>query len=313
MQKGETCLPLPSGASIQVCAVIVTYDPDLTKLERLVRRVVPQVQSVIVVDNGSSASTVSWLRSNAAVLHFKTILLEGNYGVAYAHNTGIRACRQAGADYVILFDHDSLPDPAMVARLLTTAQSKQAMGRKVAAVGPNYRDLRQNNPPPFIKRVNLRIQKQPCTHEEAVVEVDYLISSGCLIPMQTLDVVGGMREELFIDYVDIEWGLRAKHMGYASYGDCKALMWHDLGEHPIRFLGKQYPNHSALRHYYHFRNAIWMYRQPWIPIGWKLADAWRLLLKYGFYSIFARPRLKHWRMMTMGIKHGVLGYTGRLG
>lgn len=306
------CVPSTSSASTQVCAVIVTYDPELTKLERLVRCVTPQVHSLFVVDNGSSASTVAWLRSNADALHFTPILLEDNYGVAFAQNTGIQACRQAGARYVILFDHDSLPDQAMVARLLATAQSQQAMGRKVAAVGPKYFDPRQNNPPPFIKCVNLRILKQPCLHEEAVVEVDYLVSSGCLIPMQTLDVVGGMREELFIDYVDIEWGLRAKHLGYTSYGDCRALMWHELGENPIGFLGKQYPSHSPLRHYYHFRNAIWMYRQPWVPLGWKLADAWRLLLKYVFYSLFARPRLKHWWMMTLGLTHGLLGQTGRL-
>jgi rhamnosyltransferase len=55
-----------------------------------------------------------------------------------------------------------------------------------------------------------------------------------------------------------------------------------------------------------------MYRQSWLPLHWKLADGWRLLLKYGFYTIFAKPRRQHWWMMTMGVWHGLSGRMGRL-
>ena len=132
------------------------------------------------------------------------------------------------------------------------------------------------------------------------------------MPMRALDAVGDMRESLFIDYVDIEWGLRAKSKGFLSFGACGAGMAHDLGDEPFVFFGKKYPHHSALRHYYHFRNAVWMYRQPWLPVHWKLADGWRLLLKYGFYTLFAKPRHQHWWMMTKGVWHGLTDRMGRL-
>jgi rhamnosyltransferase len=146
--------------------------------------------------------------------------------------------------------------------------------------------------------------------EDDVVEVDYLIASGSLIPLATLNAVGAMAEDLFIDYVDIEWGLRARGLGFRSYGVCAARMEHNLGEAPIRILGHSVPLHSPLRHYYHFRNAVWLYLNGNMPLHWKCADGWRLVLKYGFYTLFARPRLAHVRMMSRGILDGLRGRLG---
>lgn len=293
-------------------AIIISYHPDLSKLERLLSAVSLQVQGVVVVDNGSSESVVAWLQSGRLPLHVRVISLGENQGIARAQNEGISAARNDGADYVILFDQDSVPAPDMVAQLMAAAERQAARGIKVGGVGPNYLDSRQGNPPPFIKVSGLRVHRQLCATPDAVVEVDYLIASGCLIPMSTIDDVGGMLDELFIDYVDIEWGLRAKTKGFQSFGVCGAMMAHDLGDEPIDFLGKRYPLHSPLRHYYHFRNAVWMYRQGRLPIYWRLADGWRLLLKFGFYTLFAKPRLQHLKMMTKGVFHGFIGRMGRL-
>lgn len=295
-----------------VWAVVVTYKPELETLRQLLQSLLPQVSGVVVVDNGSAESMLVWLEAYPATVPLVTIPLHGNQGIAAAQNVGIEYAKKQLADYVILFDHDSLPASDMVAKLLAVAEAKSAAGINVAAVGPRYRDERQDNPPPFIQVVGLRVIKQSCVCGDSVVDVNYLIASGCLMPMRALDAVGNMREELFIDYVDIEWGLRARSKGFESFGACGALMGHDLGDEPFVFFGKKYPHHSALRHYYHFRNAVWMYRQPWLPLHWKLADAWRLLLKYGFYTLFAKPRYQHWWMMTKGVWHGLTGRMGKL-
>lgn len=295
-----------------VTAVIVSYHPDFDKLVGLLKALTPQVQGIVVVDNGSSEAVVAWLYSVCLPISLKVIPLGENLGIARAQNEGIRAARESGASHVILFDQDSAPAPDMVALLLDATQHLAAQGVKVAGVGPNYLDSRQGNPPPFIKVSGLRVQRQLCTCPDAVIDVDYLIASGCLISIATLDEVGGMREDLFIDYVDIEWGLRAKGQGFQSFGVCGAMMAHDLGDEPIAFLGKRYPLHSPLRHYYHFRNAVWMYRQDWVPVQWRLADGWRLLLKFGFYTLFARPRPQHMKMMVKGVVHGLTGRMGRL-
>ena len=298
---------------VGICAVVVTYQPDLEKLHRLFDALLPQVDDLVVVDNGSSNSVLAWLERYQSAAQLSLVALGDNQGIAVAQNVGIGYAKQQEADYVILFDHDSNPAPDMVARLHAVAEAKAAAGVNVAAVGPRYLDERQDNPPPFIQVIGLRVIKQPCVCGDSVVDVNYLIASGCLMPMRALDSVGYMREELFIDYVDIEWGLRAKIKGYQSFGACGALMGHDLGDEPFYFFGRKYPSHSALRHYYHFRNAIWMYRQSWIPTHWKITDGYRLILKYGFYALFAKPRWRHCWMMTVGMVHGLFGRMGRHG
>lgn len=289
---------------------MVTYQPDLARLRRLLDAVAPQVAHVVVVDNGSGDDCLGWLRSLASQA-LTLVELGSNRGIAAAQNIGIAQARKTGCSHLLLLDHDSIPAPTMVTDLLHAIGRVKPTGRGVAAVGPRYLDERQDNPPPFIQVRGLRVHRCPCETPDAVVEVDYLIASGSLIPMTTLDVVGGMADELFIDYVDIEWGLRARRLGFQSYGVCGARMSHDLGDAPISFMGRRLPVHSALRHYYHFRNAVWLYRSADLPLHWKCADGWRLLLKYGFYTLFANPRREHFLMMSQGMLDGLRGRMGR--
>jgi rhamnosyltransferase len=289
-----------------VVAVVVTYQPALEVLKQLLYALVPQVTSVVVVDNGSDSDLLAW-DSERDARDVELLRLGENRGIAAAQNAGIQWARNRGARFVLLMDQDSIPAPDMVEKLVSTI-SEQA---SPATAGPRYLDERQDNPPPFIRIRGLRLERCVCSAEESVVPVDYLISSGCLIPMSVLDKVGGMRDDFFIDYVDIEWGLRARHHGFQSYGVCSAHMQHSLGDHPIEFFGKNIPLHSPLRHYYHFRNAVLLYKEPWVPLNWKLVDGWRLCLKYVFYSLFAKPRMAHLRMMTLGVWHGLVGKIGK--
>ncbi|MBA8878827.1 glycosyltransferase family 2 protein [Phyllobacterium myrsinacearum] len=293
----------------EVSAIIVTYNPDVTGLGKLLTAIGPQVSHVIIVDNGSKTNVGQWLAEQNVKTEF--VALGSNYGIAKAQNVGIDRAGENGSDFILLLDQDSVPAPNMATTLLAAARAQIARGIKLACVGPRYEDSRQNNPPPFIKIEGFRLQRQTCASADSVVDVDYLIASGSLIPMTTIEDVGGMKEELFIDYVDIEWGLRAQHKGYRSFGVCAAEMQHDLGDKPVKFRGRYIPVHSPLRHYYHFRNAVWLYRQSWPRANWKVVDAIRLVRKFVFYSFFTTPRLEHARMMTTGIFHGLLGRMGK--
>lgn len=299
-------------AAAGVCAVVVTYQPDLPTLTRLVHALGPQVDQLVVVDNGSRADLEGWAASLTVPARLTLRRLGDNRGIAAAQNTGLALADRSVCGYAMLFDQDSCPAADMVARLLQVLRDRTRQGERVGAVGPRFIDDRLDNPPPFIQINGLRYQRQTCPTPDSVVPVHYLVASGCLMPLAVLDAVGGMREELFIDYVDIEWGLRARGLGYVSYGVCGAHMHHSLGDQPIAFRGRHYPARQALRHYYMFRNAVWMYRQPHLPLNWKLADAWRLLLKYGFYLLFDKPRLASWRMIHKGLLDGLQRRTGKL-
>lgn len=300
------------GAGSDVTAVVVTWRPDLDRLAEQFRRLQRQVGRIVVVDNGSPIETLTWLRNQVARADgwIVSIELGRNLGVAAAQNRGIDRAIADGSRRILLLDHDSLPGGAMVSSLSQALDDLEANGLKVAAVGPCYLDERQQNPPPFIRVRGGRLHRLPCPSPETINEVDYLIASGSLIPVAALEATGRMDERLFIDYVDIEWGLRARNRGWLSYGVCGASMEHDLGEEPIVVLGRALPSHSPLRHYYHFRNAVWLYLHGTAPREWKLVDGYRLVLRFGFYALFAKPRLSHVRAMISGIRDGLRGVTG---
>ena len=291
-------------------AIIVTYEPTPTALKDLLDSVIPQVDAVVIIDNGSKEDVGRWI--GEWVGDKATCLpLNSNLGIAAAQNVGISWAKACKADYIVFFDQDSRPSPDMVERLFDASVIKESQGYQIAAVGPRYLDLRQDNPPPFIRVRGLRLQRLHCDNED-IVAVDYLISSGSLISMKTLNVVGYMAEPFFIDYVDIEWGLRAKMCGFESFGVCSATMEHTLGETPIAFLGRRIPRHSPIRHYYLFRNAVYMYLWMTLPRNWKVVDGFRLVLRYFFYSLVTKPRFEHLAYMTKGIFDGLRGHMGKL-
>lgn len=294
---------------MQIAVIIVTFNPNLENLLRLVARCSEQVHKVVVVDNGSREEFGEYLIDIAE--HVELIKLGENLGIAEAQNVGIDFAKRLKMDCVVLFDQDSDLMLETLPTLIGALEKLIAEGRQVACVGPRYIDKRQNNPTPFIRVEGLKLVRKSCGNQSELVPVDHLIASGSVIPIATLDAVGGMKEELFIDYVDLEWCERAMFMGYQTYGVCAAEMEHALGDEPIWFLRAAYPARSPLRHYYMFRNAIWMYRQTYVRWNWKVVDGLRLLRKYVFYTLFAKPRRVHFWMMTKGMWHGLIGKMGR--
>ncbi len=291
-----------------IVAVIITYNPELQRLARQLAVLRPQVWQIIVVDNGSAEDVAAWaqrLPGSGAAL--QVVSLGKNRGVAAAQNQGIAWARAQGASHVLLMDHDSLPASDMVSHLSNALQARA----DAAAVGPWYADPRRSRAgTPFVRIEGLSMRRLACTGSDAVLPVDHLIASGCLIPMAVLERVGPLREDFFIDFVDVEWCLRARHAGYAVYGVCAARMEHSLGDSPVRFLGREYLSHSPWRHYYHARNALLLYREPWVPLNWKWVSAWRLVLKMGFVVLVPAARWQHLRHAAQGLLHGLLGRTG---
>lgn len=298
-------------AHADTTAVVVTYNPDVARLKALCEATLPQVGQIVLVDNGSTTEALAAIRPLCqARLHL--LALGENRGIGAAQNAGIAQARQQQADYVLLLDHDSIPAPDMVSRLRAALDEQPPGAAPVAAVGPRYADGRQaHNPSPFVQLQGLRRVRCPCQHPRQRIEVEHLIASGSLIPVAVLDTIGDMNEDLFIDYVDIEWCLRATDAGYRVLGVCDAHMQHELGDTPIAFMGKHLPDHSPLRHYYLFRNALLMYRLPHVSLRWKLVDFYQLIMKYGFYALVATPRWPRIRMMNRGLWHGLLGRGGR--
>ena len=289
-----------SGVQPSVVCVVITFNPDEGLLRAQTRQLSPQVSAIVWVDNHSSVPVSAW----AAELGVTLVSLSENRGVACAQNIGVAWAKKINADAVLLMDHDSIPASDMVSQLWRVMASIPT----VAAVGPHYDDPRgaSGSFTPFIQITGLsmrRLYRQPLTEDS--VEVDHLIASGCLIRMSAWEHIGPMREQLFVDFVDVEWCLRARSLGWTVHGVWEALMSHTIGHEVVIRFGRKFRVHSPSRLYFHIRNGLVLYRQPWVPLNWKLVSAYRLLLKVGFYALLGSDRFAYIRSVMHGIRDGL--------
>lgn len=290
-------------------AVVVTYFPNLDALERLLTRLYSEVDAVYVVDNGSELPLVREMIRRMGDQP-RWVCLPDNRGVAAAQNIGLSQALRGGSKYALLFDQDSLPAEGMVALLVKELESLQAQGLRPAVIGPRYLDDRQFNPPPFVQSRGGRLQRMVRKADEPSCEVDYVISSGSLIPLAVYADVGAMDESLFIDYIDIDWGWRARAKGYRCFGAWDAQMQHDLGDEPVRVFGRAYPARRPQRYYYMFRNALLMLRRDHAPKRWKFVESYRLILRAVVWCGWGSHRRESWAAIRRGLRDGWRGVSG---
>jgi rhamnosyltransferase len=210
-------------------------------------------------------------------------------------------------------DQDSLPQDAMVRRLAQTLNAENS-GGDVAAIGPVFSDPRGAVPASFA-RVGFPCNRAAPPREPggSVFETDYLISSGCLLPLDVLDRVGEMKEDLFIDNVDMEWSFRARSRGLRLLGDGGAKLEHELGDSRRRLpFGRIGIVHGPGRLYYIMRNRVLLYWMPHVPWRWKAQDLLRLPMKFAIFSVLIGPRLANARHMLLGLWHGLCRRAGPL-
>ena len=150
--------------------------------------------------------------------------------------------------------------------------------------------------------------------KEPHVEALSLITSGSLIPAEVIQVVGPMREDFFIDNVDVEWCHRARSMGYRLFGTGWATMYQRLGEAKLRvwYLRWRYESeYSPIRSYYRLRNLVALWKLDFIDWRWKVRNTWYGLGVVYTHTFFAKKQnAKHFFMAAKGVWHGL---TNRMG
>jgi rhamnosyltransferase len=237
-------------AGRNVCAIVITYHPDEALPDRL-DLIHPQVNGVILVDNGSTDGERRMLRDIAANRAIEVIFNPGNLGVARALNIGIERAAATGYDSVLLLDQDSCAAKDMVETLLA-AWAAFPDNERLAVIGSGYNEV---NPGPHIGTA---------APSDVWVEVQSTITSGSWLPLAAYSAIGPFREELFIDHVDTDYCLRARAKGYRIIKTRKQLMSHAIGSptrHSILWIRKWTTNHSADRRYYFARNDTVMLRE----------------------------------------------------
>lgn len=295
---------------MRILAVAVTYNPDLELLARVLASVAPQVQGIAVVDNGSA--NAGEIRGVASGFQCQVIGNQHNLGIASAQNQGLALARARSFTHILLLDQDTVLAPGMVADLAGNLRVLETGPAEVAAIGPAYYELNSRQQTRAYQANGLRLSRISLKSEKRPVVSDSIIASGSLIPLAVLEKVGGFRDDLFIDLVDVEWCFRARAAGYRSFLSPTAKVEHRLGSGTVKLGSRQIAVHIPVRNYYWVRNALWLARQSYTPLAWRVYFISRCLAFLGAYLALTDQKAQRLRLMTRGIRDGLAGRLGPL-
>ena len=294
-----------------VAAVVVFYHPNPVVLSRLLTSLSGQVDKVVAVDNTPELQTPPVAFFERFPYPVSYIHLGSNKGIAEAQNIGIQEAINTGSTHVLLLDQDSMLLPDMVTKLIAAEAGLLKMGVNVAAVGPQFIDEKTGTASRAIHRGFLIVRKIRLDRSSSEpVETDNLIASGSIIRTSAMRSVGMMRDDLFIEFVDTEWCLRAQSLGHKSYCVPSAVMMHSTGDAALRICGKEIYVHNNLRRYYKLRNAIYLMGLP--SMGWRWRSyTLRWIPYYFLVSLIISPH--KFRSARLFLKALWDGFLGRLG
>lgn len=182
----------------------------------------------IVIDNGSTDSTVLFIKSNYPEVH----LVESgkNLGFGQANNVGMRYALEQNADYVYLLNQDAYIYPDMFENMIEVAEKEE--NSQYAIFSPlhvhgdkktldsQFKDYIRDISASIVEDYSLNIIKD-------VYPVECVPAAGWLIPIKTLKTIGGF-DPIFFHYgEDHHYAQRVKYHGYKIGLIPGAKMIHD--------------------------------------------------------------------------------------
>jgi rhamnosyltransferase len=293
-------------SSRSVAGVVTTYRPDTRFAERITR-LLPQVNQVIIVDDGVLPENVALLNGcfgrvpNVRLIHNAT-----NRGIAASLNLGIGLARTAGHAWALTLDDDTFIASDMVETLVTEWNRIRTEWRvPIAIMGMRSVDPGTGE----VSEPDSRVLGHSYREKRLV------ITSGSLVSLAAYDAIGPFREEFFIDFVDYDYCFRARTLGFKVIQLSRIGMTHSVGRRSVHRLGRLRVatyNHSPMRLYYRFRNSTVFgktvfFREPLFAAAIFSSNA-RLAATI---AAFEDDRLTKLRWILRGFSDGVRGRLGR--
>lgn len=223
-----------------ICSGIVTYNPEIDRLKKVISSIVDQVEELVICDNGSvNASDIKEtieLYSNVTAL-----FSDKNEGIARALNNICEYAKVNHYEWVLTLDQDTICPDNIIQEL-----SRALFIEKVGIICPVV----------MYEGLNLTTGNK----NQDIEGDNACMTSASLTNIQAWERVGGFRDDYFIDFVDNEFCMKLQIYGYKILRVNTCRISHQLGDSKQkRFLWKIMigTSHKPWRIYYMMRNNIW--------------------------------------------------------
>jgi rhamnosyltransferase len=287
-----------------VCAVVTSYYPNEGFTDRLFR-ISKQVDKIVVIDNNSDAPVLALLEEVSRDLKIHTIFNSDNLGVATALNQGIRWAKINDYSWVLLLDQDTVISDNLV-EVLCGCYQKMTNKEQIGIIGPGYFDLESR-----------KYFTHPIHGDTYIYnEVKSVITSGSLMSTDIFEIIGPFRDDLFIDFIDIEYCLRARARGFKIIKVHTHLMQHSIGSvsmHRLPWKITGTSNHSPLRRYYMMRNNILIVKEYFLIYpGWAITSLFGRVKSTLLMIFFEKQRIQKLKYSALGVIDGISGKVNRI-
>jgi len=208
----------------------------LAALESLQQNEYPN-HEIIVLDNASSDGSVEAIRSAYPLVQI--IEIKQNLGYAGNNNVGIRAALQAGAEWVLVLNEDTILAPDCLSQLVRAGEQDERVG----IVGPMVYHF---DHPEIIQSAGGFMsavwdswhagQNETDTGQfPAPRLVDWISGCAIMVRRAVIEEVGMLDERFFYYFEETEWCMRARRRGWKVLHVPLAKLWHkgvQLDYHP---------------------------------------------------------------------------------
>jgi len=213
------------------------------------------IEQVLVVDNSRQPLVLDpGCVQNLAI---RVLHCPENIGIAAGINLAVERFGSQGFAFLWMFDQDSKPAPDCLEVLLKTYDQVATVDYPIGILGPQAIDARTGETvePGVFLGDHFQGYKAPSLTEP--FECDAPITSGSLLWLTSRAKVTPPDPKLFIDGVDLDYGLRLRRAGFHNLIAPLATMQHRFGDPiAVQVAGRKkiFQIYSPLRHYYICRN-----------------------------------------------------------
>jgi rhamnosyltransferase len=290
-----------------VASIMVTYNPESDVIGN-VKSIISSCVHLVIVDNGSSKETKEYLKSIENESKVTIIYYAKNMGLGHALNEGIRFILQSKElsyiNWIATFDQDSKVENDYFIKMLNSYE-KFNNKEKVAILAPNWIEQKLEDG-----------RNSQSEGKNELVEQKTVITSGSLIKKNIFEEIGFFEEDFFIDFLDIEFCLRARKNSYKIYMVPDISMVHNLGntkQHKLLGSTVMATNHNYIRRYYITRNRLYTYKKYFrSEFEWFKGDFVATVKEFIIIFLFEKNRLKKLSSMLRGVFDAVIGKKGPL-
>lgn len=284
------------------CSVTVLYNPNFIEISDFLNELIQAGYFLFLIDNSEKKIEKEFdifiNHSNVTYISFKQ-----NKGLAFAQNKGLKEAISRNFETVSLFDQDSFIRSANYIRLV-----EEFTNSKYDIMCPLVRS--KNNPLKIEESLKLNFIGWPIPliidESKTLHRADVVIASGLTCNLKVFEEVGFFKEDYFIDYLDIEWCLRARNKEKKIVVNSSFTLLHSIGIDQENYIIFNPQTHAPERTFYQFRNNLSLFKESHIPIVYCIHELLANLVNLIFKLIFKKNRTKHlfffWNAIKLSLR-----------